>query len=139
MILLLLYIGWLQVGRSYNAAPVGQEQNSAASHDAVASEVGATIPIQASSGTSRPKAADFFDATVRVTSSTAGERYRRDESPEQGFAHLSYGKGNRGRAIISSSGKARKKKRKRTSRHSSPSDEDSDSSGHAKPRSGEKT
>lgn len=130
---LVIAIGWLQVGRSYNAAPVAQEQNSAASrHDAI--EVG--TKIQASRGTSRRKAADFFDATVGGTSPTAGESYKKDDFPEQSIAHLSSGKGNGGRA---GSKNDKEKKRKRASRHSLPSDEDSDSSGHSrKPRRGEK-
>lgn len=132
-------LGWLHVGRSYNAAHVEDQNSTAPHHEAVGSEAGPKI--QASNGASRPKAADFFDATMRGTNPTAGDSYRRDESPEQGIARLSSGKGSNDRgggggAPEGSSKNGKGKKRKRTS-HSSPSDEDTDSSGHKKSRNGE--
>lgn len=110
-------------------------------HEAVGSEAGPKT--QASNGASRPKAADFFGATVGATDLTAGDSFRRDGSTEQSIAHLASGKGSGGRGGgggapegSSKNGKARKK-RKRTTRNSSPSDEDIDSSGHKKSRHGE--
>lgn len=134
-------IGWLQVGRSYNAEVLECQKNSTApSHEAVDSEAGPKT--QASKGASRPKAADFFGATVGGTDLTANDSFRRDESPEQSIARLSSGKGSGGRgggggAPEGSSSKNGKSRKKRTTCHSSPSDEDNDSSGHKKSRHGE--